>query len=203
MESLSFDEAMRRLIDTARWNFAGLRGANREPAEKVLTEFDLPFVVEGAYDACIALLDYDVPRSHIKLYCGDNADAAQLIFALYEERLRGFATGAGTSTEEVQHHKGDTRCWLMASYSARGGGSIGVTHFSYRPSASEPIKEHRVWVEVAGNDVECIHGLPEESPWHIMFAGTSLQAKRRDIPAAGVRKKRQQRRSRRDRPSPD
>jgi hypothetical protein len=173
METLSFAEAMRRFIDDAPFNFAHVRRANREPNERVVTEFDVPFAVEDAYDTCVWLLDYDAPRAHIKVYRGTDATAAQAVFDDYNERLREFAARPGEPSE----YDGGAIYWTQVYYATADGPWISVAHAASR--TTEP-PDYDVRVEVAGQDIECIDGLPEASPWHIILANTPLQAKPRD-----------------------
>jgi hypothetical protein len=173
---------MRRLIDDAPWNFARYRGANRDPGEPVMTDFNLSFAVDGALDTCISLLDYDVPRAHIDLYRGDDEAAAQLAFDVYSELLQAFAAGAGKASDFVHGDEDRPIRWRQMVYEALGGGPwITVTRVSSEPRGAGDVR-HVVRVEVDGYDIECIHGVPEDSPWHIMFDGTPLHAGDPDQP---------------------
>jgi hypothetical protein len=181
METLSFAEAMRRLIGDAHSNFARFRGRNREPGEPVVTEFDIAFAVEGAYDTCLSLLDYWYPRATLRIYRGTDASAAELAFEVYDERLHEVLIGTRRPSEYV-----DAECrWKYVYYETAQGPLVTLTHgTSHR---SEPAT-YDVSVEVVGHDIECIEGEPEDSPWHIFFAGSPLQAKPRRTKPALVRK---------------
>jgi hypothetical protein len=199
VETISFEEAMQRFIGDAPCNFARFRRANREPGEPVITKFDCAFAVEGASDVCIGLLDYDVPRARIDVYEGHDEAAAHIVFESYGARLREFAADPVRRDETTQHHDGITRHWRWMVHHTPGQVGINVTQFTQLPHDSEPA-EYVVWVEVDGFEIECIQGRPEDSPWHILFAGTSLQAPVRPDPKGKpVRKARARRIDRRRR----
>jgi hypothetical protein len=192
VDVLTFEDAMRLLIDDAPSNFVRFRMRNRDPESPVMTEFDCPFTVEGAYDTCIQLLDYDVPRAFIRIYRGGDEAAADIALDIYRTRLQQFSSDPGEFSESVHHYDSakNTVYWKTVAFRSPRGVTLSAACYSVQNDGSDS-KDHSVWVEVTGYDVECIEGRPEDSPWHIIFEGTPLHASNRTPPDTVVRKKRQ------------
>jgi len=168
METLSFAAAMRTLIDDARWNFTHVRGNVQDGSGPVIRNFDVSFAVEGAVEAYVHLLDYDVPLGRIDVYHGDDDAAAALVFDAYSDRLVAFAAGPGVRSELTQGHEGPRVVqWSTVTYQTEGP-PISVVHVTSKPPhTGQPA--FRVWVEVRGLAIECIEGSPDDSPWRIML----------------------------------
>lgn len=192
METLLFEAAVRLLIDDASSNFTRFRGKNRTPEEPVMTAFDIGFAVQGARDTFVSLLDYDRPHVHIEFYDGPDAAAAALVFEHYIERLGPLASGPGKRSELTQDHDGRSVHWQYVSFQTSRGVWITAECVSSQRAAGAAL-EYRVRVKVTGHDIECIVGAPEDSLWHIFFAGSPLQAKTGETADPGVRKKRPRR----------
>lgn len=188
---LTFEAAMRLLIDDAPSNFMRLRMRNRDPENRVMTEFDCPFTVAGAYDTCIMLLDYDVPRAFIGIYRGGDEAAAQIALDVYGARLQQFSGDPADFSEYTHHYDSfkKTVHWNTVAYRSPRGVAISAVWYSEQDDSSEA-KDHVVYVEVTGYDVECIEGRPEDSVWHILFKDTPLHANKPKPPDPAVRKKR-------------
>jgi hypothetical protein len=165
---------MRLLIDDAPTNFARYRGENRTPNEPVITAFDIALSVEGAYDTYLSLLDYDQPRVHIVLYSGPDLAAAALTFELFAERVRPFAAVPGTLREFTQGDEANPLCWVQVCYQTAEDVSVTVTDVSLQ-KAPTGATMHEVRIEIAGAEIECIQGSPEDSPWHIIFGDSPGQ----------------------------
>jgi hypothetical protein len=134
----------------------------------------------------VSLLDYDYPRVHIRLYEGPSASAAEAVFEVYDERVREFADGPG---DRRVWSDGANSLWTQVHYQTPLGPWITVTHVVSAADGRDS-KMHYVRVEITGHDIECIEGAPEDSPWHIIFAGTTLQAKPRRTKPVALRKQR-------------
>lgn len=195
METHSFETAMRLLIDDAASNFARFRGANRTPDERVITEFDIAFAVEGAYDTFVCLLDYDIPSVHIALYEGPDAAVADLMFDAYQKRLEKFAVDEADHSKLTQGDDDRAAEWRRCAYPTSRGPWVTATRVSEaRPGAAS--RTYAVRIEIRGAEVECIHGSPEDSILHILFADTPLQARTKKSADRGIRKSRDHRRKR-------
>lgn len=174
METLSFDDAMRRFIDDARWNFHHLRAGLQESSGGIVAMYDVPFTVEAAFATYISLLDYDVPVARVQLYSGDDDAAAELVMDWYCERVMQFATGPGDRTELTQPDYGDRSVtWSRMSYPTVGP-PIAVVRIA-AARAPDPTVELSVWVEVYGFAIECIDGSPDDSPMRIMLGDDYLR----------------------------
>jgi hypothetical protein len=173
VDTLSFAAAMRTLIDDARWNFAHVRGDMQGEPSPVIVAYDVTFAVEGALETSVHQLDYFVPIARIDVYRGDDEAAAALVFEAYCERVAAFATGPGTSSDEIQHddHVPDRPVrrlhWARMSFSTEGP-PISVVHFESSPPREGDVA-FCVSVEVYGLAVECIEGSPDDSPWRILM----------------------------------
>ena len=159
---------MRTLIDDARWNFTHVRGSVQDGANAVIVNYDVTFAVEGAVEAYVHLLDYDVPLGRIHVYDGDDEAAAAVVFDAYAERLLAFAAGPGKRSEFTQGEEG-TRVvqWSTMTYRTEGP-PISVVHVTSKPPQTGRPAFH-VWVEVRGLALECIEGSPDDSPWRILL----------------------------------
>jgi hypothetical protein len=181
MKTLSFFDALRLLVDEAPANFPTFRGRNRRPEEVVITDFDGTVAVEGMFDACISLLDYDVPRAQLRVYRGKSEPAAAEAFATYAEYFLTFSGQDGERSESVQRFAGTpdeypdlvqvpasaTR-WIESTWPTVHGGSMSVEWSTKLGPADEPLS-HYVFVEVPGRTLECLDGTPETSPWRILL----------------------------------
>ena len=164
---------MRTLIDDARWNFAHVRGDMQGEPSPVIVVYDVTFAVEGAVETSVHQVDYFVPVALIDVYRGDDEAAAALVFEAYCERVAAFATGAGTSSDEIQDHdRGPGLAarrvhWSRMSYETVGPPICVVQLRSSPPREGETV--FGVSVEVYGLAVECIEGSPDDSPLRIIM----------------------------------
>jgi hypothetical protein len=202
METLTFLDALRRLIEEAPSNFEAFRGANRDPAELVMTNFDGSFGVEGVSDAYVSLLDYDVPRAQLRVYEGDSDRAAAEAFEVYVDRLTQFSGGTGKRSqlfqdftgnrgdpeEPAQLHRTIIR-WIESAWATGKDGSMSVKWFRQEPS-SGGAKHHHVFVEVPGIELECLDGTPETSIWRIVLGHKTPRTSEADARARRTRRMR-------------
>lgn len=170
LETITFETAMRRLLADWAWNFKDFRKALRDDSGPVVANYDGAFAVEGALDAYVHLLDYAVPVARLELYDGSDEAVADMVSAIYSERLAAFAT-APSEPGCIEYPPTDAdpnrRRWAWLSYPTEGP-VIYVYRYDVR-DAAETVRRCTVYVEVPGLAVECIKGSPDDSVWRILL----------------------------------